>query len=44
MKLKDEVQENRHAADELRRKENAIEKYKKKLEDAADLRQHIKVD
>ncbi|CAI2173793.1 3017_t:CDS:10, partial [Funneliformis geosporum] len=41
-RLKDQVDEYRHAADELRRKENVIEKYKKKLEEAVDLRRNLK--
>ncbi|CAG8597198.1 14253_t:CDS:10, partial [Funneliformis mosseae] len=41
-RLKDQVDEYRHAADELRRKENVIDKYKKKLEEAADLRRNYK--
>jgi protein HOOK3 len=33
----------RHAADKLQKTENVMEKYKKKLQEGADLRQHVKV-
>ena len=33
----------RHAADRLQKTENVMEKYKKKLQEGADLRQHVKV-
>lgn len=33
----------RHAADRLQKTENVMEKYKKKLQESADLRQHVKV-
>lgn len=33
----------RHAADKLQKTENVMEKYKKKLEESADLRRNIKV-
>lgn len=33
----------RHAADKLQKTENVMEKYKKKLQESADLRQHVKV-
>lgn len=33
----------RHAADKLQKTENVMEKYKKKLEESADLRRRIKV-
>lgn len=42
-KLKDEVDELRHASDRLSKSEAVIEKYKKKLEDAADVRRSLKV-
>lgn len=32
----------RHAADKLQKTENVMEKYKKKLQEGADLRQHVK--
>jgi len=32
----------RHAADKLQKTENVMEKYKKKLEESADLRRNIK--
>ncbi|KAJ3517791.1 hypothetical protein NLJ89_g265 [Agrocybe chaxingu] len=41
-KLKDQVDEYRHAADRLQKTENVMEKYKKKLQEGADLRQHVK--
>ncbi|THV08067.1 HOOK-domain-containing protein [Dendrothele bispora CBS 962.96] len=41
-KLKDQVDEYRHAADKLNKMENVMEKYKKKLQEGADLRQHVK--
>ncbi|TFK98999.1 HOOK protein-domain-containing protein [Pterulicium gracile] len=41
-KLKDQVDEYRHAADKLQKTENVMEKYKKKLQESADLRQHVK--
>jgi hypothetical protein len=33
----------RHAADKLQKTENVMEKYKKKLQEGADLRQQLKV-
>jgi protein HOOK3 len=36
------VDEYRHAADKLQKTENVMEKYKKKLEESADLRRHVK--
>lgn len=33
----------RHAADKLQKTENVMEKYKKKLQEGADLRQQVKV-
>ncbi|KAF9452820.1 HOOK-domain-containing protein [Macrolepiota fuliginosa MF-IS2] len=41
-RLKDQVDEYRHAADKLQKNENVMEKYKKKLQEGADLRQHVK--
>lgn len=41
-KLKDEVDEYRHLADRLQRTENANEKYRKKLEEVAGVRRHLK--
>ncbi|KIY43716.1 HOOK-domain-containing protein [Fistulina hepatica ATCC 64428] len=41
-KLKDQLDEYRHAADKLQKTENVMEKYKKKLQEGADLRQHVK--
>ncbi|RGB26229.1 hook-related protein family, partial [Rhizophagus diaphanus] len=41
-KLKDQLDEYRHAADKLKKTENVIEKYKKKLEEGADLRRTLK--
>ncbi|KAF8510223.1 HOOK-domain-containing protein [Hysterangium stoloniferum] len=41
-RLKDQVDEYRHAADKLQKTENVMEKYKKKLEESADLRRSIK--
>ncbi|KAI9567253.1 HOOK-domain-containing protein [Boletus coccyginus] len=41
-RLKDQVDEYRHAADELQKTENVMEKYKKKLQEGADLRQLVK--
>ncbi len=34
----------RHAADKLQKTENVMEKYKKKLQESADLRQRLKVE
>ncbi|KAF8652701.1 hypothetical protein AX16_004205 [Volvariella volvacea WC 439] len=42
VKLKDQLDEYRHAADRLQKTENVMEKYKKKLQEGADLRQHVK--
>jgi protein HOOK3 len=42
VRLKDQVDEYRHAADKLQKTENVMEKYKKKLEESADLRRHVK--
>ncbi|KIJ29889.1 hypothetical protein M422DRAFT_36799 [Sphaerobolus stellatus SS14] len=41
-RLKDQVDEYRHAAEKLQKTENVMEKYKKKLEESADLRRSIK--
>ncbi|KAI0273860.1 HOOK-domain-containing protein [Gloeopeniophorella convolvens] len=41
-RLKDQVDELRHASDRLAKTENVMEKYKKKLQEGADLRQHVK--
>ncbi|RIA88777.1 hook-related protein family [Glomus cerebriforme] len=41
-KLKDQLDEYRHAADKLKKTENVIEKYKKKLEENADVRRALK--
>ncbi|KAG6811875.1 hypothetical protein H0H92_005451 [Tricholoma furcatifolium] len=41
-KYKDQVDEYRHAADKLQKTENVMEKYKKKLQEGADLRQRLK--
>ncbi|TFY75638.1 hypothetical protein EWM64_g8376 [Hericium alpestre] len=43
-RLKDQLDEYRHAADRLAKTENVMEKYKKKLQEGADLRQHVKVN
>lgn len=37
------MDEYRHAAEKAKKTENVIEKYKKKLEESADLRRNIKV-
>jgi protein HOOK3 len=42
-RLKDQLDEYKHAAEKLQKTENVIEKYKKKLEESADLRRQIKV-
>lgn len=42
VKLKDRVDEYRHAADKLQKTENVMEKYKKKLQEGADLRLNVK--
>ncbi|KZT62345.1 HOOK-domain-containing protein [Calocera cornea HHB12733] len=41
-RLKDQVDEWRHAAERAQKNENVIEKYKKKLEETADLRRQVK--
>ncbi|THH31768.1 hypothetical protein EUX98_g2425 [Antrodiella citrinella] len=41
-KLKDQLDEYKHAADRLQKTENVMEKYKKKLQEGADLRQHVR--
>lgn len=43
VRLKDQMDEYRHATERARKAENALEKYKKKLEESADLRRTIKV-
>ncbi|KAH9946359.1 HOOK-domain-containing protein [Epithele typhae] len=43
VRLKDQLDEYRHAADKLQKTENVMEKYKKKLQEAADMRQQVKV-
>jgi len=42
VRLKDQVDEYRHAADKLQKTENVMEKYKKKLEESVDFRRHVK--
>ncbi|KAG8811256.1 hypothetical protein FRC17_002555 [Serendipita sp. 399] len=42
VRLKDQVDEYRHAAEKLSKTENVMEKYKKKLEESADLRRRVK--
>lgn len=42
-RLKDKMDEYRHAAEKAKKHENALEKYKKKLEEQADLRRSLKV-
>ena len=39
-----EISRYRHAADKLQKTENVMEKYKKKLQEAADMRQQVKVN
>ncbi|EJT97556.1 HOOK-domain-containing protein, partial [Dacryopinax primogenitus] len=41
-RLKDQVDELRHAAERAQKNENVIEKYKRKLEETADLRRQVK--
>ncbi|KAF9505679.1 hypothetical protein BS47DRAFT_1367890 [Hydnum rufescens UP504] len=43
IKLKDQVDEYKHAAEKVQKIENVMEKYKKKLEESADLRRIVKV-
>ena len=43
VRLKDQVDEYRHAAEKLSKTENVMEKYKKKLEEGAELRKKVKV-
>lgn len=43
VKLKDQMEEYRHASDRLQKSENVIEKYKKKLEEGADVRRQLKI-
>ncbi|KAG0326064.1 hypothetical protein BGZ99_010203 [Dissophora globulifera] len=43
VRLKDKLDEYKHAIDKLQKTENVIEKYKKKLEEGADLRRQMKV-
>ncbi|CEQ40447.1 SPOSA6832_02062, partial [Sporobolomyces salmonicolor] len=42
IRLKDQMDEYRHASEKAKKQENVIEKYKKKLEEAADLRRNLK--
>ncbi|WWC71606.1 uncharacterized protein I206_105564 [Kwoniella pini CBS 10737] len=42
IKLRDQMDEYRHAADRLKKSENVIEKYKKKLEESAGLRRELR--
>lgn len=42
--LNDQLEEYKHTEEKLHKMENAIEKYKKRLEDGADLRRQIKVN
>lgn len=43
VKLKDQMEEYKHASDRLQKSENVIEKYKKKLEEGADVRRQLKI-
>ncbi|KAF9410869.1 hypothetical protein BGZ94_001498 [Podila epigama] len=42
-RLKDQLEEHKHAMEKLQKTENVIEKYKKKLAEGADLRRQMKV-
>lgn len=42
-KLKDQMEEYKHASERLQKTENVIEKYKKKLEESADVRRQLKL-
>ncbi|ODN92707.1 hypothetical protein L198_05501 [Cryptococcus wingfieldii CBS 7118] len=42
VRLKDQLDEFRHTSDRLRKSENVIEKYRKKLEDSAGLRRELR--
>ncbi|KAG2229530.1 hypothetical protein INT48_006921 [Thamnidium elegans] len=42
IRLKDQIDEYRHTAEKLQKAENVIEKYKKKLEESANLRKEVK--
>lgn len=42
-RLKDQMDELRHAADRATKAENVVEKYKRKLEETADVRRSLKV-
>ncbi|KAF7322701.1 hypothetical protein HMN09_00048900 [Mycena chlorophos] len=42
VRLKDKLDEYRHAADKLQKTENVMEKYKKKLQESAELRLSVK--
>ncbi|KAF9970893.1 hypothetical protein BGZ73_006260 [Actinomortierella ambigua] len=42
VRLKDKLDEYKHAIEKLQKTENVIEKYKKKLEESADLRRQLK--
>lgn len=43
VRLRDQLQEYKHAAERLTKSEHVIEKYKKKLEEGADLRRQVRV-
>lgn len=43
-RLKDQLDEYRHAAEKLQKAENVIEKFKKKMEESADLKRQNKVE
>ncbi|KAG0056144.1 hypothetical protein BGZ83_006239 [Gryganskiella cystojenkinii] len=43
VRLKDKLDEYKHAIEKLQKTENVIEKYKKKLEEGADLRRQMKI-
>ncbi|KAJ1724265.1 hypothetical protein LPJ53_001478 [Coemansia erecta] len=42
VRLRDQLQEHRHAAERLAKSEHVIEKYKKKLEESTDLRRQVR--
>lgn len=43
VRLKDQMDEYRHVSEKLQRTENVIEKYKRKLEEGADIRRQLKI-
>ena len=43
VRLKDQLDEHKHASEKLQKAENVIDKYKKKLEEGVEMKRRLKV-